>query len=116
MVPMMHAPKIVSNKTSFSLLIMSSGLISSSYGQHLITELTRFNVSIVSIADIDPSTIESSSNLLFLGFESEWVGDIASARLKINSLREIDNITILFAIVNYRDNQICTQSLLIQDY
>ena len=65
--------------------------------------------------DFDLQIPPRIQRVVILGLEKGWIDDGASDRLAINRLKEIPGLSLIFAVVESRDNQTCHPSVVAQD-
>lgn len=100
--------KIDSNK---DVVIFTPALFASDYG---ITLRRRLTFQVVRL-DLDLELSPGIERVIILGLEKGWIDDGASDRLAINRLKEMSDLSIIFATVDSRDNQPCQPSVVALD-
>ena len=96
------------------LVVVSDPLFNSIDFLPLSNILSSYNVPYLSLSQLQ--SVSSSTSLIYLvGFEQEYVSDIASARLSINRLRQNPKLSLRYCYVQTRANLKLTASLLFSD-
>ena len=65
--------------------------------------------------DLDFQLSPKTQRVVILGLEKGWIDDGASDRLAINRLKEMSDLSVVFAIVESRDDQLCQPSVVALD-
>ena len=92
-------------------VVFTPALYSSVYGTALRKSLS-FNVFRL---DLDFQLSPKTQRVVILGLEKGWIDDGASDRLAINRLKEMSDLSVVFAIVESRDDQLCQPSVVALD-
>ena len=66
--------------------------------------------------DLDLELPSAITRVVIFGLEKGWVDEGASDRLAINRLKEKSDISVVFAIVESRNNQSCHPSVVALDF
>ena len=108
----LHALNQLNIDSNQDVVIFTPALFASDYGialkQRLAFQVVRLDLDL----EISPGT----KRIVILGLEKGWIDEGSSDRLAINRLKEMSNLSVVFAIVDARNNQACQPSVVALDY
>ena len=80
----------------------------------MVSSLSNFSDKIYSLSSAN-LPVKPGHKVCFIGFESSWIGDQANARLIVNTIRRLPNVSLNFLLVQRRNQAKCSPSLIVDD-
>tara|TARA_X000000950_G_scaffold255796_1_gene320764 strand:+ start:18301 stop:19212 length:912 start_codon:yes stop_codon:yes gene_type:complete len=99
---------------SFSLVVVSDLLFKSKEFSSMSDLLSSSGISFVPLSQLE--LVPSSISLIYLvGFEQQYVSDLAGVRLSVNRIREFPQLSLRYCFVRSRGDSMLSASLLFSD-
>jgi len=106
-----HAFNAILASCETPTFLFSEKLYTSAYGKKLRSKLP---VNILELS-MNISRDSLSNNVYIFGLEKQWTMNLSHDRISINQIRELDHVSVIFALVRFRAGSVCTPSLIIDD-